>query len=348
MLAHSTLNKYFTQRNLIIGGVAFVAAGFVIKAIYDRYQAPTQQGDQKKSEQPPATAAPVQPPADRKEQDPLLAEPPAATSAVYLQGEKEADRKQLTLVSRDRVNHDSFIFKFSFDPTKTLGVPVGHHFRIFTTDGEGKPKHHTYTPISPTSLKGEVEVLVKVYFPSSEFPQGGVITQQLDKLEAGDTVTVGGPRGKFTYLGRGRFSMKSADDQFVDRQFSQVTYIVGGSAITPVIFLLRHAFADSEDNTQFTLVFSNKTRDDVLLLSEFQEMAQNKKLKLTNTLTRESLETMPDGFSSGRINQELIAKSIPAPSDDHIVFFCGPKGFDETAKKLLADLGHNEKNTVAL
>ena len=346
----AAFNSLNPQKKFIVGAAVLVGSGILAKFIYDYYYKESPEEEPKKAPEPqtpPKTEA-ADHLADQPETNPTQVDTPVLAPAVYLEGEDEPNRKKLTYVSKERINHDTFIFKFTFDESKTLGVKVGHHFRIFTTDKEGKPKHHTYTPISKVCTKGEVEVLVKVYFPTSEFPEGGFITQQLHDLSAEDTVTVGGPRGKFLYLGCGKFSMKNSEGETVERTFTKVTYIVGGSAITPVIFLLRHALEDSKDKTEFTLVFSNKTRDDVLLYEEFAAWASAGKLKFVNTLTREKPETLPEGFSNGRISQELIASSIPAPSDDHVVFFCGPKGFDDTAKTILADLHHRKENLISL
>ena len=42
----------------------------------------------------------------------------------------------------------------------------------------------------------------------------------------------------------------------------------------------------------------------------------------------------------GRINQEMLMKHLPSPSDDTLILFCGPKGMDVTASDCLNTLGY--------
>lgn len=50
-------------------------------------------------------------------------------------------------------------------------------------------------------------MLIKIYRPTSKFPEGGLMTQYLETLNLEDTVDMKGPRGKYNYLGNGVFSL---------------------------------------------------------------------------------------------------------------------------------------------
>lgn len=189
-----------------------------------------------------------------------------------------------------------------------------------------------------------MELLIKVYHPCPEFPKGGVLTQQLEKLKEGEEITVAGPRGKHQYLGRGRFEFKESEGEPQTRHFKQLTFLAGGSGITPFIFLMRHIALDADDKTEVTLVFSNKTQDDVLLHDELLKYQAAGKLKYVWTLTRE--RPADKQALEGRIDMTMIDTHIPKPADDHLVFYCGPKGFNVTAKSILELLNYQEANVV--
>lgn len=248
------------------------------------------------------------------------------------------------MVSKRQISKDTFVATFGFDSGKVLGVPCGYHLSIFGIDEEGKEVRHTYTPLSLTTTQGHVELLVKVYHPCAEFPKGGVLTQQLEQLQVGDAITVAGPRGKHRYLGRGAFEFKEHESQPSARQVRQLTFLAGGSGITPFIFLMRHIALDAADQTEVTLVFSNKTQDDVLLHDELLKYQAAGRLKYVWTLTREK-PTDPRALE-GRIDYKMIEAHIPPPAKDHLVFYCGPKGFNVAAKSILDLLDHEEANVV--
>lgn len=261
---------------------------------------------------------------------------------AYLQGNEEADRVPLKLISKRQISKDTFVATYGFDKAKILGVPVGYHLSIYAKDEEGKELRHTYTPLSLTTTTGHVEILVKVYYPTPEFPKGGALTQILDKVKLGEEIIVSGPRGKHQYLGRGNFQFK--EDENKTRHFKKLTFLAGGSGITPFIFIMRHIALDKEDHTEVTLVFSNKTQDDILLHDELLKYEAEGRIKYVWTLTRENSKDLK--AKHGRIDLQMIESFIPAPSEDHVVFYCGPKGFNVTAKNILELLGHQESHII--
>lgn len=44
-------------------------------------------------------------------------------------------------------------------------------------------------------------MLIKIYGPCEKFPQGGKMTQWLDSLAIGQSITIRHPFGRFNYLG---------------------------------------------------------------------------------------------------------------------------------------------------
>jgi cytochrome-b5 reductase len=80
-------------------------------------------------------------------------------------------------------------------------------------------------------------LLVKVYYKNVHplFPEGGKMTNYLNNLDLGQSITVRGPFGKLTYLGDGNFKIlkKFKPLTFLEKRYSKVGMIAGGSGITP-------------------------------------------------------------------------------------------------------------------
>jgi len=78
-----------------------------------------------------------------------------------------------------------------------------------------------------------------------------------------DKIDVTGPRGHWTYLGRGNFKNNKKDGHF-----EQLGLVCGGTGITPCYQLIQAILGDEEDTTKISLIFSNRTEDDIILRTE--------------------------------------------------------------------------------
>jgi ferredoxin-NADP reductase len=96
-------------------------------------------------------------------------------------------------------------------------------------------------------------------------------------------------------------------------------------------------------------VASNKKREDVLYAAQLEALAKDGRLRLFNTLTRETA----DGFRAGRIDRALLEEAIPlSERDTCLVYVCGPgvqvwdrraaleNGTDVTPRFMESVLGH--------
>jgi nitrate reductase (NAD(P)H) len=139
-------------------------------------------------------------------------------------------RIKVALVKKEILSHDTRRFRFALETDKhTLGLPVGNHMFVIA-NVDGQPCMRAYTPSSSDDDIGYFELVVKIYFRNvhPRFPDGGKMSQQLESLQIGDTIEVKGPLGHFTYLGRGKFTVKH--DNRTAKAFG---LICGGTGITP-------------------------------------------------------------------------------------------------------------------
>mmetsp|Transcript_38216 Transcript_38216/g.62020 ORF Transcript_38216/g.62020 Transcript_38216/m.62020 type:complete len:909 (+) Transcript_38216:214-2940(+) len=246
--------------------------------------------------------------------------------------------QKVKLVYKEPLSHDTALFRFAFpDPTKVLGLPVGKHFKMTMRNvsgvelgsWNGRPDveadanmiQRSYTPTSSDLDQGYVEVVVKCYRPKklAKFPDGGKLTQQLDKLYIGDEVEIQGPYGRVEYLGRSKFNFGSRT-----LEKKMVGLIAGGTGITPMIQLLKSSLPDNTDDTMFSLIYANQTENDILLRDVLEDLANTypERFKLHFTLDRPPETGW--GYSKGFITAEMLRTIMPPVTDDTIILMCGP------------------------
>ncbi|XP_019191545.1 PREDICTED: NADH-cytochrome b5 reductase-like protein [Ipomoea nil] len=215
---------------------------------------------------------------------------------------------EFKLEDRAPVSHNTHLFRFSFDPSAKLGLDIASciitRAPIGQQDAEGKPKYviRPYTPISDPDAKGHFDLLIKVY------PEGKM-SQHFASLKPGDKVEVKGPIQKLQY----RPNMKK-----------HIGMIAGGSGITPMLQVIEAILKNPDDNTQISLLYANVSPDDILLKKKLDVLAAtHPNLKVFYTVDSPTKEWRG---GSGFISKDMVVKGLPPPSDDTLIFVCGPPG----------------------
>ena len=88
-----------------------------------------------------------------------------------------------------------------------------------------------------------------------------------DKVHVGDSIMVSGPAGKLKYLGNGTFT--SGKKTLLPKK--KLGLLAGGTGITPA-FSLAQAAVMSNDDLEVSLLFSNKTKDDILIQKDIGDL----------------------------------------------------------------------------
>ena len=157
---------------------------------------------------------------------------------------------------------------------------------------------------------------------------GEVSPYLCDELVVGDGVEVRGPIGGYFVWQR-----NSAE---------RLLLVGGGSGIVPLMAMLRHhAHAEPavRASVPVRLLYSARTRDDVIYREELERLAQSPNVKLTFTLTRQAPADW-QGYRR-RIDKEMLeAVSWPASEMPH-AFVCGPTPLVESVASMLVELGHD-------
>jgi ferredoxin-NADP reductase len=163
-------------------------------------------------------------------------------------------------------------------------------------------------PFTFTSLNEDehLEFTIKIY------PDHDGVTEQIGKLEVGDSLLIDDPWGTIQYTGEGVF-------------------LAGGAGVTPFIAILRDLHKKGEIGNN-TLIFSNSTDKDIILKEEFEEILGD---NFINVITDEP--TDDHIFLDGYIDKDFLKSSID--DFDQSFYVCGPGPFNENMMEYLKDLG---------
>ena len=102
-----------------------------------------------------------------------------------------------------------------------------------------------------------------------------------------------------------------------------IVHVCAGSGIVPNRSLIKESL-HRDDPLRHTLLFSNKTRGDVIYFEEFEELRDQypDKLEVIHCITREDPSGIR-GARQGRISGELLCEVAPDPSKV-MAYSCGP------------------------
>jgi nitrate reductase (NAD(P)H) len=118
---------------------------------------------------------------------------------------------------------------------------------------------------------GTFDLVVKTYYPDENQP-GGTMSNILDCLRDGEEIEVKGPSGEIRYLGKGCFAVDGRE-----YTFDNVSFILGGSGVTPGYQVIARILSDKDDKTKIKVIDANKTEGDILMQSDFGDFSKNHK-----------------------------------------------------------------------
>jgi cytochrome-b5 reductase len=110
--------------------------------------------------------------------------------------------------------------------------------------------------------------------------------------------------------------------------------------------LIRAICEDETDTTEISLVYANRTEEDILLREELEKFARRypKNLKIWYMLDQPSPKWK---YGKGYVTSQVMAEKLPAPSADTRIMLCGPPGMINASKKALCSLGFQAPGSVS-
>jgi ferredoxin-NADP reductase len=196
------------------------------------------------------------------------------------------------------------------------GHRAGQHVDIRLTGDDGYQAQRSY---SIASAPEDDRVVLTV----ERLDDGEVSPFLVDELRTSDELELRGPVG-------GYFVWEAACG-------GPLLLVAGGSGVVPFRAMLRHHGA-SGSAAPVRLLYSARSLGDVIYRDELMRLAENGEIDVRFTLTREQ----PAGWRGyrRRIDQELLAEMAWPPTEQPLVYVCGPTNFVETAATALVTLGH--------
>jgi len=174
---------------------------------------------------------------------------------------------------------------------------------------EKKKRPFTFTSLTDWDF---LELIIKIY----DDRKG--VTSEIGKMKPGDHFIVHKIYDVIEYKGPGIF-------------------IAGGTGITPFIPIFR-ALHLSGNVRNVALLYSNKTRDDIILGEELFQILGS---AFMNVFTREGVI----GFRERKIDRKFLIENIG--TFNHRFYVCGPKSFTKDITEALISLGA-EPNSVTI
>jgi len=181
------------------------------------------------------------------------------------------------------------------------------------------------------------------------FPDGGKLTQFLDKMAIGDTISVKGPLGEYVFNTAGplcTLAEKPTGCQTFTHtpdgkltKFDKIGFIAGGSGITPVLQTARALLEDASVMVEIFILYANRAEDDILCRDTLTEIGALKNVHVWYTL-----DAPPEGwnYSQGFIDETMVRERLPTPAENTYIFCCGPPPMINFAcKPNLEKIGHS-------
>ncbi len=187
------------------------------------------------------------------------------------------------------------------------------HFTAYLEDQKGqREKPRAYSMASAPHEEHLAITIKEERYESGETPYPPLLSPLLTYyIQEGRQLVISGFTGAYTF---------PAD---VCERTDHIIHVCAGSGIVPNRSLIKESLHRG-DPLRHTLLFSNKTRGDVIYFEEFEELRDQypDQLDVIHCITREDPSGVR-GARSGRISEELLREVAPDPSKV-MAYSCGP------------------------
>lgn len=227
------------------------------------------------------------------------------TFRLFKKRRKRRDDRFLTLVVKEVVHISKDAVNVIFEkPEEAFNYQPGQFITVISSV-DGNKIRRAYSLCSTPFLDKFPAITVK------RVDEGRMSNHINDSFKGGDVVEVMEPMGQFTL-------------EFNEETSRNMTFIGGGSGITPLISIIRSVLLKQLDS-KITLIYANRNVEQVI----FREMLES--LRVANSdrfKVIHILEDDPDGFAelTGRLTPKRLGDLVKMHElSDATFFLCGPQ-----------------------
>lgn len=202
------------------------------------------------------------------------------------------------------------IIRIQTEKPKDYNFIPGQHATITIDDAKLKFKTKPFS-FSSSNKENFLEFIIKIY------PEREGFTKKVSELSPGDILSIGEPRGKIYYKGRGIF-------------------IAAGTGINPFISILKSL--NKKEKRENLLFYMNKTEKEIVLKEWLKKILGK---KAVFTLTRENKKFL----LIEKINKEFLKKQIK--NFNQRFYLCGPFEWVKQIKNDLIELGTDKQEIIS-
>lgn len=206
-------------------------------------------------------------------------------------------------------------------------LPGQFHFMTFhRREGLPEEEHHFTISSSPADRSSI----------SSTIKELGDFTSTIGETRPGDTATVHGPFGRFSYL--------------LHPSGKDLVFIAGGIGVTPLMAMIRH-MRDTGSQLPVLLIYSNRDPASIAFREELDSIARegSPKLRVVHVLKDpgEEMQVEAGATEKGRLDPEMLERLCEGRFVGRSFYVCGPPGLLEMALRALRGRGVPDRSIHA-
>lgn len=198
------------------------------------------------------------------------------------------------------------------------------------TDGPGYDyRPGQYVDIKPSSVYGHGKSYTISSIPSDELvsltiKKSGTISSAMLDMQINDKVIFDGPHGNF----------------YPENSTDNIVMLAGGIGVTPFFSIINNMIK-SGSGTKITLIYSNKTKDDITFFDSLNKLAcSSPNLEIVYCLTQEKM-TDPNINEFKRIDTDIINRYAPYLKNTNY-YICGSIKFTSDMWRTLKSMNIDE------
>ncbi|XP_049840073.1 NADH-cytochrome b5 reductase-like [Schistocerca gregaria] len=186
-----------------------------------------------------------------------------------------------------------------------------------------------YTPL-PGKTESQFSVIVKLY-------EGGLMSEFWKTVYCDEVVLWKGPY--------------ETGFHYNPNSYSHIVMFCAGTGLAPCFALAHYVTSNELDETFVRIIFSCRTRNNILLRQPLRKLRENWNFTSKTVLTQDDDTGLEkwygEDLSSGRITSEVVSSELAGKSSV-FVMICGTQSFNKDICGYVRKCGVREKDTLVL